>query len=117
MLGMTFGPNANAMSTRHRNGTMDGWPVWARVTAWLGIPTLFAGVLLYFVLGQVAQGMNEHQSLLQHHVQDTQNLERLLKNHLESEDAKARMTLTVMRNLCLQLAKTTPQISACWDGQ
>ena len=117
MLGMAVNENEPKRMARRSGdtGLLGGLPWQVKAIANVGIPAVVAGVFIWFFLTTMTSTMHDHQALLQEHAKDAMESNRLLREHLEHENAQSRLTLSILRNMCFKMAKDTSTAVECWD--
>jgi hypothetical protein len=84
-------------------------PWYVRTVVYVGLPTVVAGYLLYFVVGQLSQRLDSLSSTLTTHQTDM----RGLMTHLEQEAEQSWAMVGSLSRICLNTSKTDADRLSC----
>lgn len=85
----------------------------AKLILQIGVPSAIALYLVYLLGGSLSGEMRTFSEKLDSHMSAT----TVIRESLQEQNVNQKLILDVLRQTCVNAAKTTPERNACWGSR
>ncbi len=96
------------------NGALEGLPRWVRSVAVVGLPGVFALVLIWLITSGLPANAEQAKTNAAAAVVAAQAAAELVQKHIEQSNAQQHDLERLLIRICLNTAKDAQSAEACW---